>query len=131
MSIDSMNLKAARRAQLSDQILKTDPTQHGIPSRERFRRSQEFLRLVLNQVAACRGAGGAEGAEAGSAIARAKAHLERGRRPRSFSEAADANVELAVDLWDQRVAACRISPDNPVGFLLGKLSARGTSDAGR
>src|SRR5450432_2986869 len=53
--IDPANPIAARRADLCDRILAIDPAQRGLGSMERFRSSQEILRNVTAQLAACAG----------------------------------------------------------------------------
>jgi hypothetical protein len=52
--------------------------------------------------------------------------LERKPRPRSFSDAAEVNINLAERPWKERTPACRMAPENPARFVLAKLSAAGT-----
>jgi tetratricopeptide (TPR) repeat protein len=126
-SINAGDSVAANRAELAERIIGLDPTALGLSSRERFRRSEEFLRRIVQQVSACRDAMGAGEPEAGTVDARAKAALGRSARPRSYSDAADANIEMAMEVWRQRPKPCQLALDDPAQFILNKLSPRGPS----
>lgn len=123
--IDPADPMAARRADLCDRILALDPTQRGLESRERFRRSQEILKDVMAQLVACAGSEISLPTPSKDAIAAARAALARKRVPASVSDAADANAELAEKLWEQRNASCVAPPaDDPMRFIMPKLAGR-------
>jgi CIC family chloride channel protein len=123
--IDPANPMAARRADLCDSILALDPAQRGLGSRERFRRSQEILRYVTAQLAACAGPESSLPAPSKDALAAARASLARKRAPASFSDAAEANSALAGKLWKQRNASCAAPPaDDPMRLVMSILAAR-------
>jgi hypothetical protein len=79
-------------------ILALDPTQRGLGSRERFRRSQAILQDVMAQLAACTSSESSLPAPSKDAIAAARASLARKRVPALLSDAAEANSALAEKL---------------------------------
>ena len=118
LELDASDQVAARRAQISDQILALDPSQRGLSSRERYRRSQQLLIAVLTRRLAC------DTQQTGD-IAEARAALARKNAPSSFSDAADANVLLAERLFNQRPPSCPApDPDDPLTRIMSKLANR-------
>ena len=112
LEIDPADSLATRRAETAEKVLALDPTRRGLPSRERFRRSQELLRSVVALSEAC---GGNEG------VAEAKLSLARKAPPRSFADDADATVALAERIWAGRGSSCRAPEDDPTAIVLAKL----------
>jgi CIC family chloride channel protein len=123
LQIDAADQTAAARAGLCERILALDPTQRGISSKERFRRSQELLQLVADRYVACSPA--PITAEAADAIAAARAELARRKPPRYFADAADADVELAERLWAALPTSCQSRPaDQTTRLVLSKLKGQ-------
>jgi CIC family chloride channel protein len=110
LAIDAADAVAARRSELAGKILALDPDRRGIGSRERYRRTQDILRDVVDHVAAC-GAAGPDVEAAQAALARKKA-------PPSFADAADENLDLSRRLWSARPSTCNSSSDDPAILLL-------------
>jgi CIC family chloride channel protein len=118
---------AADRARVCDRVLSLDPSQRGLGSRERFRRSQELLREALSAVTACAGAERALPPALAGAAGPARAALER-KRPSSYSDAAEANVSLASSLWAERLRACGPPAlDDPLALVMGHLASVGAA----
>jgi CIC family chloride channel protein len=114
LRIDPTDATAARRAALSEKVLASDPGRRGIGSQERFRRSEELLRVVLRQVEAC----GEPERGTVSAIQQAKESLSRKRAPGSYADEADRLVSQAEWLWSNRPKACSLPADDPAAFVL-------------
>jgi tetratricopeptide (TPR) repeat protein len=85
------------REKLCAQMQAMDPALSGLLPAERYRRSQALLTAVQNELQTCSGAA--------PASARAQA-----RRPASYSDAADANVAQAAELWAKRISTCAAPP---------------------
>jgi tetratricopeptide (TPR) repeat protein len=125
LEIDPADSAAVGRADLCDRILALDPVLRGLGAKERFRRSQEILKAVTAQLAACAGPEAALPAPSRDALAAARASLARKRPPSSFSDAADANTALAGKLWEQRKASCAAPPAaDPMRFIMSALAGR-------
>ena len=108
LKINAADPLATRRADLATTILSLDPSQPGIGPLERFRRSQAVLRAVLGK---CSTPDGPDSRAAQAALTQ--------RRPRSYSDAADANIALAETIWKN--GSCR--PDETLQLLLAKLGS--------
>jgi tetratricopeptide (TPR) repeat protein len=120
LRIDPADQAAATRADLSEKIIALDPVLRGLGAEERYRRSRELLSRVLNGISAC--AGSPAALNAGPA---AQATLAGGRRPPSYSDAADQNIFLAEQLWTEGSKTCgQPRPDDPVPYLMGALLRR-------
>jgi CIC family chloride channel protein len=109
LSIDRSDQAAARGAGLAAEVVALDPSERGIGSRERFRRTEELLRGVI-------GPCGAAGDEATQA---AQAALARKRPPSSYSDAADANIALAERISKRPGCA----PDEVLRLVLAKAGS--------
>jgi tetratricopeptide (TPR) repeat protein/CBS domain-containing protein len=116
LGIDPADTKAARRAEISEKVLALDPSRRGLRAQERFRRSEEVLRSAVGLTAAC-------GIVDEEAAADVKLALARKSPPRSFSDAADANVALAERIWSKRPPSCQIPEDDPARIILTRLAA--------
>lgn len=103
-----------------NQILSLDPTQRGLPVIERYRRSRDLLAKVLELVSSCNLAGVPE-----TVTAAQKSVAQRGR-PRSYSDATDANMSAAEQLWQAAAKSCSAVPpgDAPLSKVMGRLFAR-------
>ncbi len=100
----------AKDATTAERILNLDPTRRGLNVRERYRRSLSVLQGVVDSVQGC----GTETPD----LKDARAALARKTRPPSFSDAVDANLELAERMWNQRGASCGASPAGDPALIL-------------
>jgi chloride channel protein, CIC family len=125
LEIDPADEMASHRAEICDRILAMDPTQRGIGSKERYRRSQEILGDVLKEWTACAGPDDASPAESKDEVSAARALLSRKGSPRSLSDAADDNLSSAEALWKRRLSTCQPpAGDDPLALVMGQLTAR-------
>jgi CIC family chloride channel protein len=125
LKFDPSDELAASRAKIADQILALDPSDRGIASRERYTRSQDVLKNVLNSAVTCFGAESSWTATLKADVGTARAELVRKKAPASFSDAMEANIALAEALWKARNASCPpVGGNDPVALVLGKLAAR-------
>ncbi len=84
------------------------PPASGLPAAERYRRSQALVAAVQDDFNACTGAP-------------ATALRGQRRKPPSLSDAAEANLALAAELWAKRLATCA-SPPPPGAALTSVMS---------
>jgi CIC family chloride channel protein len=122
LRMDPGDAVAARRSEICGKVLALDPTQAGVPSAERFRRSRELLQQVLGEVVLCAKAG----AGSDDAVRAAQLALAANRRPASYSDAAEANQATASQLWAERIKQCSAPPgaDDAAALVMGKLARR-------
>ena len=117
LQIDPSDQLTAQRAAEASGIMALDPTRRGLNSAERFRRSQELLSEVTARLRLC-------GFPAGAELDEAHTALTRRKPPRSYSDAADDDVQLAVKLWSERPPTC-VAPSG--GDVLARVMAELTS----
>ena len=124
LEIDPGDPVAGRRAMACDQILSLDPTQRGVGARERFRRAEELLAAVLSQVAQCFGSEASIPASLQDDIKEARLFIASRRSPRSFSDAADAQMTLAEKLWTNIPTSCTKNAPDSLALVMSKLVSR-------
>jgi tetratricopeptide (TPR) repeat protein len=95
---------AAQESAITERLLALNPMLHGLNARARYQRSQQLLQEVADALQNC-------GA--------ARVALPPQSRPPSFSDATEANIQLAEQLWSQHPANCR--PDRALELLLAAL----------
>jgi tetratricopeptide (TPR) repeat protein len=100
VKVDPSDAAAAKKLDLCERILALDPSAPRLNAAERYRRSRE----LLANVAECAGA---------------EVPPEPKKRPKSLSDAADANVAEALKLWEQGTAAC--TSDEALARVMAKL----------
>jgi tetratricopeptide (TPR) repeat protein len=105
-AIDPANAYASQRAEEADRILALDPAAPGLKAAVRYARSRDLLLATLDAIDQCFGGEDKLPASIGDAATEARAAVARKRKPESFSDAADANVQLVLQLWKARPAAC-------------------------
>jgi tetratricopeptide (TPR) repeat protein len=86
-----------------------DPTSRRLSTAEKYRRSMEILRLVREELAAC-----------GQTSPPARPQATAGP---VTNEIAEACLDQAANLWEQRVQVCKQppAPDDPLPLLIKKL----------
>jgi Flp pilus assembly protein TadD len=112
---------ARQRLDLCNELLLLDPTIRGLDSGERYRRSVKLVELTLSEVNKCTANQTLElqglFEKAAAAIA-AKVKIAR------QNEAAEANLDLAVQLWQLRKKECKSkpAPDSPLTLVLARMA---------
>jgi tetratricopeptide (TPR) repeat protein/CBS domain-containing protein len=110
------------RAEFLDQIISMDPALRGLDSAQRYRHSRNLLDAALAASDRCRAAIAALTLDpARDAVEKARRALQRPAKPRSYNEAAEANIELARQLWKERAKSC--GPLGPPEQALGRVMA--------
>ena len=124
--LDPADASAANRLDIAEKILALDPAQRGIGAAERYRRSNALLQGTVGLLDECAAAhpDAAFPAPLSDALANARKLLAVRRRPRSYAEAADTNLETAEQLWSARTAVCGNAPKppEPLARIMTRLS---------
>jgi len=109
-----------KRLEACNRIMALDPTSRGMSAAERFRRSQEVLAAVLDALDECSPPAFRETMDT------ARKSLEKGSRPRSFSDAAEKNTAMAEQLWAAGAKACVSMPaeDASLSMVMARLAGR-------
>lgn len=115
------NQTARQRLDLCNELLQLDPTVRGLDSEERYRRSVKLVELTLAEVNRCTANATAESQDLfGKAAEALAAKVRHGRE----NEAAEANVDLAAQLWQLRKKECKAAPpaDSPLTLVLARMT---------
>lgn len=122
--------EVGRLHQLTDEILALDPTARRLSANRRYTRSRQMLERTIAYVEYCINPEGDEfvgppaplpaAVEGMLEIARERFQAER---PRDASEAAEANILVAENLWSQREKVCTniMREDEPLQNLMRSL----------
>jgi len=112
----------ADRLDLCDRALALDPTQRGVGASERSRRSATLLQLTVAAADSC--ATPAGGPADAPLLDSARAELARpAPRGTAADAAVDAQVNLAVRVWQSRPQACPTPPfARPAELVVAKLA---------
>ena len=125
LQIDPADEIAARRTAVCDRILALDPTQRRLGGRERLRRSDQILMEVVGRLMACVGPEAVLPPSTNETVQAARAALARKKRPASYSDAAEADLALAENLWAIRLKSCAPPAyDDPVYRIMSRLAAQ-------
>jgi tetratricopeptide (TPR) repeat protein len=110
------------RLELCDRALALDPAKRGVGAAERYRRSNELLKLTVAAVDSCATLGLT--APAPALLDSAKDVLTRPVAAASSpEEGTEAQVNLAERVWRMRPAACSVPPwARPAELVLAKLA---------
>lgn len=100
---------------LLDRILELDPSVRGLGSPERYRRSREVLEQAASYIRACanplredmQGPPAPQPQAVRDLLASAQTRLGQRGRPADMTEAIEANLLLATNLWSLRGQVCR------------------------
>ena len=111
-----------QRLDLTDDVLDLDPMTRGLSAAERYRRSALLLKLTNDALAACAGANPSPDiadllAKSGRTL---KSHVAQAQE----SDAMEANMDLALDLWKARGKACGplSGQEQPLALVLAEVS---------
>ena len=112
-----------KRLQKVEQILSLDPNLGGLRAADRYQRSRKLLEAVLGAMDQClaTATGTPPDAVTETTDSARKSLLYRGR-PRSYSDATEANLALCEQLWKVRVDSC--GPPKASDEILKTLMAR-------
>jgi tetratricopeptide (TPR) repeat protein len=113
---------AHARLDLTNQVLALDPSIRGISGEERFQRSRELLELAAGESAAC--IDPAPSPRSQQLLEEARRMLKERVRSSRQDEAAEANLDLAEQLWQTRKAACKAQAgaNTPLALVMTKLA---------
>jgi chloride channel protein, CIC family len=100
VKLDGENDNYRKRLQVVDRILAINPAAPGITAGERYRRSRRLMESALGALDQC--APGNAGREADPAR---KLLLDHSA-PKSYTQATEVNINLARQLWGQRLKLC-------------------------
>ncbi len=96
-----------KRLELADQILGLDPNQRGLSASEKYARSRKLIEAILESLDRCLGAEINPPTQSPNpTVDAARKSLLNRRRPRSHSDAAEANMALCEQLWRLRIDSC-------------------------
>jgi tetratricopeptide (TPR) repeat protein len=117
------NPEIRQRLELANQVLLLDPAQRGLSSSERHRRSVRLVELAMDSLKQCVGLPAPQSVQ--NAIDDAQNALKRRVRAQQESDAAEANLDLAEELWKIRRNACKqpeTTAEKPLTLVLAKLA---------
>jgi tetratricopeptide (TPR) repeat protein len=112
---------ARQRLAQCDELLLLDPTLRGIDSEERFRRSVRLVELTSEEVSQCAAQSQTPETQAllDKAASAGKPRLSILRQ----SEASEANLDLAEQLWQARKKECKAPvEDSPLALVLARMA---------
>jgi tetratricopeptide (TPR) repeat protein len=116
LAIDPGNSAIEKQADLCERILALDPDLPGLGPAQRYQRSLTILSAAMDALARCGGGGDK------AAVQTAQAEMARKKRPSSYSDAADSNRVLALQLWSSRPVNCAASGgDEALSRVMAKL----------
>ncbi len=99
--------KLKQRLEIVEQIVSTDPTLRGLKASEKFERSRELIQKILQSLDQCLSGGAIPLSVAESETVQAvRKSLASKKRPLSFGDAIESNLESAEQCWKVRTAAC-------------------------
>ena len=107
LSRNPADVTSKKQLELVEQILALDPNLRGLNSSEKYARSRKLMESALGSLDQCLAAETNPIPPSTMEIADAarKSLLDRGR-PRSYGDAAEANVVLSEQLWKVRLGSC-------------------------
>jgi tetratricopeptide (TPR) repeat protein len=118
LALDPANAAIAKRADLCERILALEPDLRGLGAAQRYERSLKILAAVMDELARCGGGGDS------AALQQAQAALARKKRPSSYSDAADSNRALALELWGARSPSCAAGGDDALDRVMAQLAPK-------
>ena len=124
LALHPSNQTAIQRIEACENVLALDPTIRGLSRAERYLRSQKILSSTLGELAKCTVTPPNQSAPAPDVEA-ARRMLARKRRPASYSDAVESNLDAAQRLWSARPRSCGPKPaaDDPFYLVMAKLAA--------
>ena len=118
LAIDPGNPAIAKQADLCERILAFDPDMPGLGVASATA-ELKILAGVTDELTRCGGGGD------NVAMEQARTELARKKRPSSYSDAADSNRILALELWAARPASCAAGGgDDALSRVMAKLATR-------
>jgi CIC family chloride channel protein len=115
-----------KRLATCNEIIALDPTLRGLTARERHLRSLILIEKALGVLTSCvqENPGAQVPDSVMGKIEQAHTLLSQRKRPSSYSDAAEANILLAGELWTACLELCKPSPskDDPLFLVFSMLS---------
>jgi tetratricopeptide (TPR) repeat protein len=110
-----------QRLELCNELLLLDPTLRGLDAEERYRRSVKLVELTLAEVNKCTAN---NTPELQALFDKAAVAMETKVKPAHQNEAAEANLDLAAQLWQLRKKECKAVPaaDSPLTLVLTRMA---------
>ena len=112
-----------KRLGVCETVLALDPTQRGLSTAERYRRSIKLVELALEGMNRC--VGTPPPAAVSDLAEKAKQALMRRVSSARQDEVTETNLELAEQMWQARARECRQSPsesEEPLVLVIAKLA---------
>ncbi|MEO8657370.1 MAG: chloride channel protein [Bryobacteraceae bacterium] len=101
------NTSYQARVEFLDSVISMDPGVRGLDAAERYLRSRNLVGAVLAAFEHCHAVSLVNQPDAGGATAEtARRSLLRSVKPRSYGEATETNIEIATQLWSERMKLC-------------------------
>jgi tetratricopeptide (TPR) repeat protein len=123
LRLNPANEEIRKRLGVCETVLALDPTQRGLSTAERYRRSIKLVELAANAMNRCVEAPTPETAH--GLAERAGQALKRRAGPSRQEEVTETNLELAERLWQARQKQCKQTPteaEEPLALVLAKLA---------
>jgi len=111
-----------KRLDLTEEVLGLDPMILGLSAAERYGRSALLLKLASDALTRCAGQNPSQ--ETADLLGKSAAALKTHVRQDRESDAMEANMNLALDLWKARGKVCGpvTEPEEPLGLVLAELN---------
>jgi tetratricopeptide (TPR) repeat protein len=112
-----------KRLGVCETVLALDPTQRGLSSAERYRRSLKLIKLASDAMNRCVGAPPSENAH--DLAEKAEQALKRRLGSSRQEEVTETNLELVEELWQARQKQCKQSPaeaEEPLALVVARLA---------
>jgi chloride channel protein, CIC family len=125
LSRNPADVASRKQLELVEQILEIDPNLRGLNASERYARGRKLIEATLGSLDQCLATEANPLPPSTTQVADAarKSLLHRGR-PRSYSDATEANIALSEQLWKLRIDSCGPpkASDDVLGILMARLS---------
>jgi tetratricopeptide (TPR) repeat protein len=111
-----------KRLDLTDEVLGLDPMILGLSAAERYGRSALLLKLADDALTRC--AGQSPSKEISDLLGKSATALQGHVRRDRESDAMEANIDLALDLWKARGKVCGAvtEPEQPLALVLAEVN---------
>ena len=117
------NAEARRDLDLVQQVLALDPAQRGLTGTERYQRSRKILENLATSLSACIASATSEVPEQVTGLLETvQKSLENRSRPRSYSDAAEAALSSALQLWQAHTDLCGPPTGEALTIIMSRLS---------
>ena len=119
------DVESKQKLEVVDRILDLDPNLRGLRTVDRYRRSRILIEETLKSLNQCViGEATPLSISETEAVAAARKSLDSKSKPRSYSAAMEANLDLAEQVWEMRISMCGQyeTSDEALTILMTQLS---------